>query len=593
MTDKQDFINAKKDARTGQLEVPSDPINPNDAASKNYVDTEIAAIDFGSVNTEVIFNDGGTLRGSNRFRFVNSRGSLEANRFGTNAGGNGSVMFGQSCLLDGNYSLVGGYSSEARGTNTFSYGSDNVVTSGGEDSAAVGGFGNSVSGIMNLATGSSNIITGERNFVCGTSNNISGDFSLSSGQDNVTSSDHSLTCGILNENEGGGRTICGGSENVISAGANSIIVGYRNQQIGTGDGHNLMVGLENVSGDLSGRGIIGGRNNNVTGSNCIASGFNNTISGGANITQGRDSTNSGLNSICVGDGNQNSGQNAICVGLDNFCTSDNGICLGQQNSCTGFQSICIGRQAATRNGNYGLAIGRQALASSSECIAIGKINSSSSLGSNISIGACSSTNPRITTSGSERVFLYGRNSGNYDDAVQIIAGPDTTLKTATIKDHGNTLTWSYTPTTPGNWISAPASIGDALDSLATGGASIGLAANITFTGPWAANQTGAFEARRSGSIVTFRLLTFSAPANSTAASLVSTTGVPTSIRPATTFEKLIRITNNGTEEIGTLIMTSAGVITISTLTNGTLNQALGTNQTGVGTEITINYDVNF
>lgn len=576
MTDKQDFINAKKDARTGQIEVAITPINDRDSTSKIYVDTEIAAIDFGTSANEVVFNNGSGLTGSDRFRFIVSRGSLEANRFGNNAGGNGAAIFGQSCLLNGNYSFVGGFSSEATATNAFSYGSDNVVSS--DNSAAIGGFNNTVSGSMNLATGSSNIVTGDRNLVCGTGNNCSGDFNSVSGETNINTSTHNITGGILNENNGGGRTLCVGRENVITSGANSIIGGHENTQ-NAGDGHNLIVGLENTCAANSGRGLIGGRDNNITGTNCIVSGFQNTVSGGGSITQG--------------DGNQNSGENSICIGLGNVNTSTNGICLGQQNSCTGFQAVCIGRQAATQNGNYGIAIGRESLTSASECIAIGKINSGSPLGSNISLGACSSANPRITTSGSEKIYLYGRNSGNYDDAVEIIAGPNTALKTTTIKEHGSTLTWSYTPTTPGDWITPPTTIGGALDTLALGGASIGLAANLTFTGPWAANQTGAFEARRSGSIVTFRLLNFSAPANSTSASLVSTTGVPTSIRPATTFEKLIRITNNGVEEIGTLIMTSAGVITISTLTNGALNLAAGTNQTGVGTEITINYDVNF
>ena len=38
MTDKQGFINAKKNARTGQVEVPLVPVSPRDATSKSYVD---------------------------------------------------------------------------------------------------------------------------------------------------------------------------------------------------------------------------------------------------------------------------------------------------------------------------------------------------------------------------------------------------------------------------------------------------------------------------------------------------------------------------------------------------------------------------
>lgn len=577
MTDKQDFVVAKRDARTGHIDIPITPTSDSHAVSKDYVDTNINGITFNTSNTEVVFNDGGSLRGSDRLTFINGSGRFQAGRFNTNSGGNGSALFGQQCSINGNYSFCGGFSSAARATNTFAWGSSN--TCDGENSVTIGGFNNSVSSgaTMNLVTGSSDVCSGDRNIISGTSNNVSGNYNAVSGLENDVNGDYNVVGGIQNIVDGG-RSGIFGRENESEC-ANSIITGYRNVETTGGDGHNMICGLENDLGASAGRAIVGGRGNTVNSTNLICTGFNNTTTGGGSITVGENNNNSGVNSICTGDSNS--------------CTSENGVCLGQQNSCTGFQSITIGRQASTANGNYGLALGRQAATTASECIAIGKISAGSSLGANVAIGACSSSNTRFSTSGTERVHIYARNEGNYDDGIQVISGDAASTKLLTSKEHGSVLTWSYTPTTSGDWITAPDNIGDALDALAAGGASVGTAANLTFTGPWASNQTGSYEARRSGAMVSLRLLTFSAPANSTSAVLTSTTGIAAGFRPSTLIEKLIRITDNGNPAVGTLQIASTGVLTVRTLANGSLNQALGTNTTGVATEITVNYDINF
>ena len=57
--------------------------------------------------------------------------------------------------------------------------------------------------------------------------------------------------------------------------------------------------------------------------------------------------------------------------------------------------------------------------------------------------------------------------------------------------------------------------------------------SLSFSGPWASNQTGNIHLVRCGNIVVLTLYTFSSTSNSgTSNSLVSTTGLTSSYRPA-------------------------------------------------------------
>lgn len=70
MTDRQGFINAKRNARTSQIEVPLIPVNPRDATSKSYVDNLTGGGGGGGVGISGTWNPvtiqaSGTIVGAN------------------------------------------------------------------------------------------------------------------------------------------------------------------------------------------------------------------------------------------------------------------------------------------------------------------------------------------------------------------------------------------------------------------------------------------------------------------------------------------------------------------------------------------------
>jgi hypothetical protein len=76
----------------------------------------------------------------------------------------------------------------------------------------------------------------------------------------------------------------------------------------------------------------------------------------------------------------------------------------------------------------------------------------------------------------ETIVCYARNSDAYDGAFRIVAGDDLALQECAVCDHNGTLSWTYTPTTPGDWLVAPTCVGEALDYLE--GRGVGLAASL-------------------------------------------------------------------------------------------------------------------
>jgi hypothetical protein len=76
------------------------------------------------------------------------------------------------------------------------------------------------------------------------------------------------------------------------------------------------------------------------------------------------------------------------------------------------------------------------------------------------------TAPTLTQT-AESIVCYARNLDAYDDGFRIVCGDDLALQECSVKDHNSTLSWSYTPTTTGDWAGAdPTSVGEALDRLA-------------------------------------------------------------------------------------------------------------------------------
>lgn len=70
------YVGANADIDLGNTQRVSncqDPTNPQDVATKNYVDTNVLS----SADTEVIFNDGGVLKGNSVFTFNKTNGTLK------------------------------------------------------------------------------------------------------------------------------------------------------------------------------------------------------------------------------------------------------------------------------------------------------------------------------------------------------------------------------------------------------------------------------------------------------------------------------------------------------------------------------------
>jgi hypothetical protein len=123
---------------------------------------------------------------------------------------------------------------------------------------------------------------------------------------------------------------------------------------------------------------------------------------------------------------------------------------------------------STATGTYSTAIGFNADSTAQGAVTIGHQADNASLYC-ITLAAndvAETTKPTLSQT-AESIVCYARNLDAYDGAFRIVAGDDLALQECSVADHNSTLTWTYTPTTTGDWAGAdPTNIGQALDRLA-------------------------------------------------------------------------------------------------------------------------------
>ena len=230
----------------------------------------------------------------------------------------------------------------------------------------------------------------------------------------------------------------------------------------TFDGEVLSIGTPATTVGAT-QGLSIGTGNTLSAERGFASGMNNTVSG-------RDAFASGDNNTASNSRAWVGGQNSEASGVESFCWGD-GSTAGP-----GAHTYVLGDQAeATASG--GVVIGHGVDNSAIECITISANDSADAKPS------LSQTN--------ESIVCYARNLDAYDDAFRIVAGDDLALQECSVKDHNSTLTWSYTPTTAGDWSVVPADVGSALDTLATATSTVVTSGTWTPTTATGANVTTA------------------------------------------------------------------------------------------------------
>lgn len=187
-----------------------DPTNPQDAATKNYVDTH-AGGGGGSVpggsNMQVQYNDNGFFNGASGFTFNNVTGDVVVP-------GNFTVGFGSTQSLPHGSSFGGGEANTITGENSFAYG---VL--------------NTIAGTACGAIGLQNIAPANFSFVAGRYNNSSGQDSIALGIHNTTNGDGAVALGTSNT-ASGNSSIALANNTTANADAQTV-VGHYNIPIGT------------------------------------------------------------------------------------------------------------------------------------------------------------------------------------------------------------------------------------------------------------------------------------------------------------------------------------------------------------------------
>jgi len=170
------------------------------------------------------------------------------------------------------------------------------------------------------------------------------------------------------------------------------------------DGTSLLLGGSAVGGaDLYLANASSATANTVTGANAIGIGSNNTASGesslsfGVNATAsqvgafavGRNTTASGADSFAFGASAVSSGSNTLAIGSNTDATGNSSVAIGNTAQSVGAYSVALGQSYASgtdsfaaaiatngssygATGDYSIALGRNAKATSSDSLAFGR-----------------------------------------------------------------------------------------------------------------------------------------------------------------------------------------------------------------------------
>lgn len=403
-------------------------------------------------------------------------------------------------------------------------------------------------------------------------------------------------------------SILGGNFNTISAIGSTCISGSN-----ATSSNNYTITLGGTTPIASGlRGItIGGESPTASGQDSIACGKNSIASGPRSICSGDGNTASGANAVCTGGLGSATNSNCFTSGRENIASGLHSCALGYQtrasntacfstgNSSTasGLYSAVIACNGSTASGSVSFAQGSSSLASATNSVAmirgnvsgdhsaaIGYLAETSGDGSvvlghvinnddgSITLGAVryTSTISNISTTSSGKFHAVAENLGSYDDGHVLHAGPGASLRTCSTKSDtaSNTLTWSYSPGTAGNWTSAGAAtpithIAGALNHISGYGfADVEeYTATLTFSGPWLTpiSSVNVYE-KRIGNWVQMHISPFTAVA--TIPSTITSGTLTANFYPLIDVAMPIQVLNNSSENVGLLLVKSTGTIEI-------------------------------
>jgi hypothetical protein len=320
-----------------------------------------------------------------------------------------------------------------------------------------GGTGGLVLGDLSHAIGSGCIVFGVGSHAEGQGSTVFGDYSHTEGSatcnGNKSHSEGTSTCnGDLAHSEGSASTANGDNAHAegfgTNAGSNSThIAAHAEGQFTWSYG---------IATHTEGYASIGG--------GILAIG-NGAHAGGYSATNGSVIEAVGNGSMARGYTNVSSARiTASTLGSFAGGYADTGIISTVNNGALAY-GHCIGAGSAiTATGLGSIAMGYSSSALTSLSAAgIGSIALGSGAKTTTNNSYCWSDGTDVTNATAQRYLI--RAGGQ----VEIANGATTSAITSTVNNH---VTWSYTPTTPGNWSAAPTSVSQALDLVIVSGAGV-------------------------------------------------------------------------------------------------------------------------
>ena len=466
-----------------------------------------------SANKAVAIGDSTTASASNTFASGN----------GTTASAGNAVSIGLDTIASGTQSLAAGNSSTASGSNSAAFGNGSLAS--GAQSIA-GGISATASGTTSLAFGNSATAGTSNSIALGQGSTADANDAVAIGRDAYADNQQAVAIGY-NSFCSADRAIVIGNGRVESNSNDTVVISANSSTsdiFSTGSSaEHIFLWARNGAAYDSGITLFTGEQSAkkattvkehgsvltwdytpTTSSSWTGRSYDSTnpasvgsaldlIAAEVSTLEGTNNDPSGTNSVCFGSGNVADTTNAIAIG--NLCTAgginslaggggsatgtvsssgQNALAWGTNCIANGPTSIALGNTAIiSSGGDNGVAIGYLSRVDCDNAICIGQGTLGGSSVSSVLISASNNSSDIIhPTSSPEKVIIFGRNGGDYDDGIILATGENSSKKYGYVKEHNTGLTWSYDPTTSGDWTglpsapSAPVNIGTALDLLA-------------------------------------------------------------------------------------------------------------------------------
>ena len=590
-----------------------------------------------SANKAVAIGDSTTASASNTFASGN----------GTTASAGNAVSIGLDTIASGTQSLAAGNSSTASGSNSAAFGNGSLAS--GAQSIA-GGISATASGTTSLAFGNSATAGTSNSIALGQGSTADANDAVAIGRDAYADNQQAVAIGY-NSFSSADRAIVIGNARAVSNSDNTVVIAASSstadQFTTSTSSEKVFLWARNGTSYNNGIGLYVGENTTkkgtltvehgsklawdytpITSSSWTGRSYDTTnpasvgsaldlIAAEVNTLEGTNNDPSGADAVCFGNGNTASGVNSFAGGESCVASADNCISMGTSSTASGSQAMALGTSSTAGGANSiamaggttvatgSLAIGSGSSVSSQYATVIGNGTiSGTAATSGMLLSACTNVSNKVALgdSAKERIYLHAANNGSYDNSVVIYAGFNATKKETSIKEHGSSLTWSYTPTTSGDWTglpsapSAPVNIGTALDLLA---ANIGTALDYEATtvnpvsfgfGPTASqwntygrvdNQT--LHLTRIGNLVNITIPAFTIPCTATIPNpgyqITCSAAIPAAWRPSNGMNQIVWMTSlydtsvRGQDSVGStsyfdnycgnLFVNPSGVITFS------------------------------